>query len=253
MDTHKSMCLYYSKNMQKSQCWGVTKRVKVANLRAYTDYSRFGWVVYNKIMRLHRASKKPDWHKVEHKNRNIFQKVAEASGGFVTPANMVTVVGLGLVIYGNVMIFRTEYITGLVFLAAGRLLDVADGLVAELTSTKSLIGEAFDAISDKVGTLLTVTTLVLAGITLWWLILVLALPQITAILAAVYSRRLGKVVHPTWQGKISMATLWLAVVSMVFYEIFSSMSWLAPLTYLSIIVSLALGFYASWQYATGRS
>ena len=71
-------------------------------------------------MNLHRTSGTPDWATVKAADRNVFQKVAAATGGVASPANIITIIGLGMVIYGLVAILQQQFWAGLVLLVSGR-------------------------------------------------------------------------------------------------------------------------------------
>jgi phosphatidylglycerophosphate synthase len=203
-------------------------------------------------MNLHRVSGKSDWENVVPAKRNVFQKVAAATKGIVSPANVITVVGLGIVIYGLGLVLQQQFWPGLILLVVGRLLDIADGLVADATQTKSAIGELFDAAADKIGTLLTIVVLILAGITYWWVIVALVLPQVIIPLVILYKKYKGIKVHPTRQGKLSMAATWAGIPGLLLLKALHEPIVLVIAVYGVITVSLVLGLYALWQYATGR-
>jgi len=203
-------------------------------------------------MNLHRTSKKPEWENTPHADRNFFQKMSAATYGIASPANIITVSGLVVVIYGLVTLLQQQFWLGLILLTVGRLLDVVDGIVAESTHTKSPLGELFDATADKIGTLLTIIVLIVAGITYWWVILALVIPQVIIPLVTLYKRRKGIAIHPTRQGKLSMASAWVGIVGLILVKALNDFQPLAISVYLLIGVSLVLGLYALWQYSTGR-
>jgi phosphatidylglycerophosphate synthase len=203
-------------------------------------------------MNLHRTSAKPDWENIKASQHNAFQKLAAATGGFVTPANIVTIIGFGIVIYGLVCIFNQQYWTGLIFLAIGRLLDIVDGIVADKTGTKSPLGEIFDAVADKIGTLFTIIVIILADITNLWIILALIIPQVVIPMLILYKKGKGIGIHPTRPGKLSMALTWVGIVGLLILKASGSPLWLAVGVYVIIGLSLVLGLYALWQYSTGR-
>ena len=203
-------------------------------------------------MNLHRTLGTPEWETVEAASYNRFQKVAAATRGVVSPANIITVIGLIVVIFGLVAILNHQFLLGLGLLIAGRLLDVADGLVAELTKTKSPLGEIFDAAADKIGTLFTITVLFVAGISYWWVIVALRVPQAIIPLVIFYKKRKGIGVHPTVAGKLSMAFTWVGIAGLIVAEAFEDVDAFTIAVYCVIGVSLVLGMYTLWQYATGR-
>ncbi len=97
---------------------------------------------------LHRAGRKPDWHSAPE--RNIWQKLAATTHGIVTPGNVATTIGLGLVGNGLYDIRKGSYVRGIAKVIGGRSFDLVDGMLAEATDTKSPLGEAYDATVDKV-------------------------------------------------------------------------------------------------------
>lgn len=204
-------------------------------------------------MNLHRTSGTPDWVAIKSSERTVFQKIAAATGGIVSPANVITVLGLGIVIFGLVAILQQQFWIGLVLILIGRLLDVVDGLVAEATHTKSPLGEMFDAVADKIGTILTVFVLLLAHITHWWVIIVLVAPQVAIALVVLLKRSKNSTVHPTRQGKISMAAAWAGIAGLVLIKALHDPIVLTIAVYAIVSLSVILGLYALWQYVTDRT
>lgn len=203
-------------------------------------------------MNLHRTSGQPDWTDIPASKRNFFQSTAAATLGLLTPANVITIIGLGLVIYGLVLILNEHYWTGMIVLAVGRLLDIADGVVADKTGTKSPTGEIFDAAADKIGTILLIVVLVLANITTWWVIAALIIPQILIPIVIFYKKQKGIDVHPSLAGKLSMGLAWIGILGLLILKALGTPAFLAIGIYSTIGVSLVLGLYALWQYSTGR-
>lgn len=203
-------------------------------------------------MNLHRTSGTPDWENVTPSARNAFQKVAAATNGILSPANAISVIGLGLVIYGLAEVINQQFWLGLGLLAVGRLLDIVDGAVAEATQTKSPLGELFDAAADKIGTLLTVIALFAANVTYWWVIFALLIPQVIIPIVIFYKKQKGISVHPTRQGKLSMAAAWVGIVGLLVTKALNDATALTIIVYGVVGLSLMLGLYALWQYSTGR-
>lgn len=203
-------------------------------------------------MNLHRTAKQPEWESTSPAEHSFFQRVAAKTNGIVTPGNGVTVIGFGLVLYGLGMILADDIIAGSVLIVVGRLLDIADGLLAEATRTKSPLGELFDAAADKLGTVLTLIVLIVSGIASPWIIAALAIPQVIILAIVFYKRQKGIGIQPTRFGKLSMALVWVAIAGVCLIEGFGSTFWLVALVYSSVITSAVLGVGAIWQYATGR-
>lgn len=204
-------------------------------------------------MNLHRASR-PDWETIPENERTTVQVVAASTRGVVTLANGITVLGLVLVIAGVVLLGKGDMWTGLLCIAIGRLLDVADGIVAEWTSTKSPLGEAADAIADKLGTFLVIGSLLAFELAPWWMIVVLFVPQVVIAGIILYLRRNGRNAHPTRFGKSSMALVWVSILGIlgaVSSDGSVSGAWAIPIS-LVIMLSAVLACYAAFEYLTGR-
>ena len=102
-------------------------------------------------MKLHRVeSGRADWENQSPEADNIFQFIARHTHGVVTPANAISLAGLFLTISGIRDVSKGDTKEGLSKIFIGRLLDIADGTVAEATKTKSPLGEKVDAGVDKV-------------------------------------------------------------------------------------------------------
>lgn len=201
---------------------------------------------------LHRTSGKPDWETVSSSSRSPIQKIAALTHGSVTPGNIVSVIGLGMVVYGLAALLYNDFWLGFVFIGVGRALDVVDGLVAEATKTKSPLGEMVDAAFDKLGTLLTVIVLFAIQIAPWWIVAVLLIPQVIIPLVVFYNRQKGITVHPTRAGKLSMALTWVGIVGLLLTKALLLPAIVIAGVYSLVGVSFVLGVFAVWQYATGR-
>lgn len=101
-------------------------------------------------MNLHTVGRQADWEKVDPSERNVFQRWASRTHGILTPGNVITVLGAATVTSGLIDIHRGETRKGTYKVGSGRLLDILDGIVADITKTKSPLGEALDATVDKI-------------------------------------------------------------------------------------------------------
>lgn len=79
-------------------------------------------------------------------DRNIWQKVSDATGTVVTPANAIDLAGFVGAKYG---IDNIDNLKGIAVTSASFAADIADGWVARKTGTESELGEALDAAGDK--------------------------------------------------------------------------------------------------------
>ena len=207
-------------------------------------------------MNLHRTTGKPDWDGLKKSDYNTFQKIGEATHSIVTPPNVITIIGLGLVIYGLISVLGGHFWLGLGLLAVGRILDIVDGVVAQATGTKSPTGEFLDASVDKVGTLLTIIVLYIAASQQWWAITLILIPQFITPFVSLYKRTHHKDIHPTRPGKLSMATAWVGIIGLLVMKAVEG-SAISPalsiVVYVFAILSFILGIYALWQYTTDRT
>lgn len=204
-------------------------------------------------MQLHRTTGKPDWLAVPPVSHNIWQRVAVRTHGIGTPSNAVTLVGFVLVLIGLQQILTQHYLLGTVLLITGRLCDILDGWVAELTRTKSPLGELLDAAIDKIVTILTVAIFFAAHIAPTWVLIALVTPHI--LIAIIILRwRIHKVAfHPSLVGKLSMAGVWLSLVVYALDHVVHLPAAALTVTQVIVVASSAAGFYAATLYARGRN
>lgn len=159
-----------------------------------------------------------------------------------------------MVLIGLWLIVGQDYLTGLCLLALGRSFDVLDGYLADVTATKSPLGEKLDAGFDKLGTFLTLIVFGISQIAPWWILVALALPH--AFISMITLTAVGKKreIHPSRIGKLSMATAWVGLVGLVAGRLvdFSAFGTMGVAAYAMLAVSIALGGYAAVGYALGR-
>jgi len=204
-------------------------------------------------MQLHRTTGKPDWIAVPPGSHNRWQRVAVRTHGIGTPSNVVTLVGFVLVLIGLQQILTQNYLFGTVLLVTGRLCDILDGWLAELTRTKSPLGELLDAAIDKIVTILTVAIFFAAHISPAWVLIALVTPHIL-IAIIILGWRIHKVAfHPSLVGKLSMAGVWLSLVVYALDHVVHLPAAALTVTQVIVVASSAAGFYAATLYARGRN
>lgn len=165
-------------------------------------------------MNLHRVSKDPDWANVPPEQRNIWQRLAARTHGIVTPANVVSVAGSVAVLWGAREFARGNQKRGLVAMTLGRAGDVVDGILAEKTGTKSRIGEALDAGSDKVQALGAGALLAYEGVLPRSSVAVIGAQNAANMaFAGIAKARHVPEYHPSAAGKYSVGALWSAVTA----------------------------------------
>jgi phosphatidylglycerophosphate synthase len=201
-------------------------------------------------MNLHRIQTLPDWSSINKKNYNRWQRVAAATNGILTPGNILTLLGLGLVLYGLWLILSGDVWFGLLSLVIGRACDLFDGWAAEATGTKSFLGELFDAAADKIATILSLVVVGSMGIISWPIFTALLLPHVVIPIIIYTKRRRGIHTHPSRIGKLSMAGLW---VSMAGYITSYALGDALPASILFVIyvvtvLTICGGWYAILSY-----
>ncbi len=172
--------------------------------------------------------------------------IAAQTAGVATPANVVSVLGGALVLVGLLKLADRSFI-GVVYIVAGRLCDILDGLVAEHTGTKSLIGEGVDALLDKLELYAALLLLTAYSIIPIFFTVTITLQALSVSIVAIVAllRRLD--MHPYRIGKIATAACWVAIVLFVWSAIVkkdfhtTEATALSLLGYLFTIVSLVLG------------
>lgn len=169
-------------------------------------------------MQMHRVKQKPDWEYVAVDERTLWQRLAAVSHGIITPANIVTLFALSFVVSGAALVVDGIYLLGFVFIATGRLLDLADGAVAERTQTKGPLGEALDSIADKIAFLLVFIVFALEAIMSLWLLAGLVVLQLANSVVVIGKKLKGEAVHTTRWGKYGSLLLWstIGMFSVVF-------------------------------------
>ena len=204
---------------------------------------------YSTRMKLHRVSGEPDWSAVATQDRNTWQRLASASKGVVTPGNVVTVLGLTLVILGLIAIDRHDYWLGLILLAIGRLADLLDGWLADRTGTKSPLGEAADVLADKAATIFTLAVFFMDKLVPWPLLGLALLPHLIITLLPLTKSWRQHRLHPSRAGKLSMAMLWVSIPGVILaLALDSDGDWLKVVFEVGLVVSTVLNFYSVSHY-----
>jgi cardiolipin synthase len=199
-------------------------------------------------MNLHRTLGKPDWQSVPLSSRSVWQQTAASTGGFATPGNVLTTFGLGAVVTGLLFVSGKHYPAALALVTCGRLLDLADGWIADRTGTKGPVGEVFDASADKLATLLTIIVLGVTGLAPLWTLLVLLVPQLAVAVLSLALRQRGHALHPSLLGKFSMAALWASLLLFLAATATGDIGWLTYAACAAAVVSGALGLGAFSGY-----
>jgi phosphatidylglycerophosphate synthase len=121
-------------------------------------------------------------------------------GDILTPANVVSVAGLALVLFGS---FNITKGMGVIALFFGRCFDLLDGPIARRTHT-SRFGAAVDALSDK----LAMTALLIASVHFHvaptWIIIYIAVQNIANLILSVRTELRGGHPEAAREGKYAV-------------------------------------------------
>lgn len=138
--------------------------------------------------------------------------MAANSRGVVTPANFASLAGGTVALWGLWAILDGRTFAGLLMLAIGRIADLADGLIAEYTKTKSPLGEIIDATVDKIVVAAALIVLGAMELVPWIIIIVVALQNIANVMISVVAKLRDKTLHPSRLGKVSSAFSWVTII-----------------------------------------
>lgn len=196
------------------------------------------------------AAAKPEWAMVARSKQNAWQQLAAATRGVVTPGNIISLVGVILVLLGLVCIWQGQLWAGLALVAFGRICDLLDGGIAHKTGTKSPLGEATDATCDKIGAFATLVVFAAAGMLAWPAALLIGLQNLTNSLVALVAKRRRYGLHPLVAGKVATAGEWVALLGFALAAALGAAhtSTLGITSYALLSAALMLGAYATVGY-----
>lgn len=166
-------------------------------------------------MEMHQAGRRADWVSIAGDRRTIWQHIAARTNGIITPGNVVSIAGLVFVLSGIYMVIQGQYVSGFFWVGLGRSADIADGIVAHRTGTKSPLGEAVDAAIDKVELLAALVGLFIAGLLPLSYVIAIALLNGTIAIVSVVAKAKGHIVHPVRSGKLATLLLWMAIAALI--------------------------------------
>ncbi len=201
-------------------------------------------------MDLHYSAPTPDWEKVRHGDRNSWQRMAATTSGVLTPGNIISAVGVIVVLIGLYALSQGQLWLGLSAVALGRVADILDGIAANTTGTKSSLGEAVDATCDKIGAFAAFIVLAGASIVWWPVVLMLGVYNLINSLLGLLAKQRRVVIHPRQTGKLSAAGQWVGLLGLVLAAALNLSKWsgIAIASYCIVTVALGLGGYATAQY-----
>ena len=163
-------------------------------------------------MNLHRTDSISQWEKTDQEKWNFWQKLAAETNGSVTLGNILSVAGLAIVASGAKDLYRGNAVRGISKIAIGRVFDVLDGVAAEYTKTKSPLGEAIDAVIDKVEVAMVYPVLKKQELVPEPILRKFRNQQICNASLTTIAKLRKREIHPQKEGKLSTAKLWGSTV-----------------------------------------
>ncbi|HVU59554.1 MAG TPA: CDP-alcohol phosphatidyltransferase family protein [Candidatus Saccharimonadales bacterium] len=206
-------------------------------------------------MNMHYAGDVPDWELTTAAERNAWQQLAAGTRGIVTPANVISLAGFGLVLWGLLVMVQGQLGYGTLLLAVGRLCDILDGLTADKTGTKSPLGKAVDATLDKISALAVLIIFTAMGILPVWLAVLAGLQNAANIIAGVEAQLRHAALQPSPVGKVAATALWAALIGFALTKLLTTSRLHAahvialPLAYVMAVAAIGLGSWAALGYA----
>ncbi len=206
-------------------------------------------------MNLHHVGHKPDWQHEPSISRNRWQRLAASTHGIITPGNALSTVGLVLTALGLFVMWQQMVLPGIAILLVGRLMDALDGYAADLTRTKSPLGQLVDAGFDKLAAFATLAVIALIGILPGWLAALIALQNTANVALTLIGRQRSIVIQPSRSGKLATGGYWIGIglFTAVYLSgqeqavLFGGL--IGELAYAVIVASLILGMQATIGYA----
>jgi phosphatidylglycerophosphate synthase len=201
-------------------------------------------------MELHRTGKKADWEGIPAAKQNAWQQAAARTHGAITPGNAISLLGLTLVGVGLYLIAKQHLWAGLVVLVVSRLLDIADGMAADRTGTKSHVGEAVDAGFDKIAAFGALAVFATSHLLLAWLAWSIAGVAAITVLFSLGAHLAKRTVHPNIAGKLGAFVLWGALPLFALGKA-TGWRWITVLAEGWTVVALVLSAAATLHYMYG--
>lgn len=172
-------------------------------------------------MDMHQAGHEAEWAGIKAGQLTFWQRIARHTNGYITPGNIISLMGLCLVLYGLLVFTQQQYAYSFVLVGLGRLADVLDGMVAHRTGTKSPLGEALDAGIDKIELVAAVAALAAAQAIPLGLLAVVVAINVCIALVSTLARLRRVALHPVRTGKLATFMLWISLGLYIGYAAFN--------------------------------
>lgn len=149
-----------------------------------------------------------EWRNKPKNEWNLHQRVAEATNGWGTLANAVSLAGAVVSLKGLYDFVKGRRTKGITEIGIGRIFDLADGIVAAKTGTRGEVGAFVDSALDKALTLLTTAVLTHCKTLPAKFAAETAADQISIVYLNKQIHEMGGEVNPSQSGKLGMGYVW---------------------------------------------
>ncbi|MCA9327622.1 CDP-alcohol phosphatidyltransferase family protein [Candidatus Saccharibacteria bacterium] len=195
-----------------------------------------------------------DWDGIPNEELTRPQRLAKRSKGWLTAGNAVSFVGAGLTFKGIYDFAQGDTVQGVAQVAAGRALDLFDGIVAAWTKTRGKVGALVDSGLDKIlsATGLGVLTFETHDLPASLSVPIFAQQALIVAMNKVIHNK-GGAVTPNRAGKWGMAALWGYLGAPIAYRAMEAAHWdhadaMSALGYISGVGALALSAVSIYDY-----
>lgn len=170
--------------------------------------------------------------------------------------NTLTVIRFLLIPFILYSVIIGNYLLAFVLFTISGITDIADGFIARKFNLISNFGKLMDPLADKLTQLSMLTILVVKNMIPFWILIIVALKEITMVCGASFLYGKAVVVYSRWYGKLATVLFYLAIVSSLLLEQFHVENMLNNvdlyLYYLALITTIfALVMYVKTLYAKG--
>ena len=145
-------------------------------------------------------------------------------------------------------IIREEYLTALILFTISSATDVADGFIARKFNLISNFGKLMDPLADKLTLISLLVTLAFKGIIPIWILVIVALKEVTMVVGASFLYGKDVVVYSRWYGKLATVLFFLAIASSLLIKELNITNWIADVDLALYCLALIATIFAFVMY-----
>lgn len=170
--------------------------------------------------------------------------------------NTLTVIRFLLIPIILYSVIEGNYLLAFILFSISGLTDIADGFIARKFNLTSNFGKLMDPLADKLTQISMLTILVVKNMIPVWILVIVALKEITMVCGASFLYGKDVVVYSRWYGKLATVLFYLAIVSSLLIKQFNVPNWVSDidlyLYYMALLTTVfALVMYIRTLYSKG--